>query len=387
MTVIHRPILRGTAVHAACVLAALSLVACSSSEGLLSSDKIDYRSASKTGKTNGLEVPPDLTQLSRDSRYQQSGGTVSASTFQSAAAAPSTSAAAPLAAVTPEAASGLRLARQGEERWLVTPLPPEQLWPQLESFWRERGFALAVDQPEVGVMETEWAENRAKLPQDVLRRTLGRVIDSLYDTGERDKFRTRVERTPTGTEVYVTHRGMAEVYNTQLRDTTMWQPRPSDRQLEVEMLQRIMAKLGAKEEQVQAAAAAVAAPQPARARIVEGQPAATLALDDGFDRAWRRVGLALDRSGFTVEDRDRANGVYFVRYIDPQIHGKGEPGFFGRLFSFGLGRKDAPEPSRLRVNVKAAGEGSILSVHDAQGAPENGETGQRIVRLLLDDLK
>ena len=385
MTVTHRPILRSTAVHAACVLAAF-LAGCTSTEGLLSGDKIDYRSASKTSKTNGLEVPPDLTQLSRDSRYQQSGGAVSASTFQSPATTQS-AAAVPLAAITPETASGLRLARLGEERWLVTPLPPEQLWPQLEAFWRERGFALAVDQPDVGVMETEWAENRAKLPQDVIRRTLGGVIDSLYDTGERDKFRTRVERTPNGTEVYVTHRGMVEVYNTQLRDTTMWQPRPSDRQLEIEMLQRIMGHLGAKEEQVQASAAAIAAPQTPRARIVEGQPAATLAMDDGFDRAWRRVGLALDRSGFTVEDRDRANGVYFVRYIDPQLLGKGEPGFFGKLFSFGLGRKEAQAPSRYRVSVKAAGEGSTVSVHDAQGAPENGETGKRIVRLLLEDLK
>ena len=385
MTAIHRPILRRTAVHAACVLAALQFTGCTSTEGLLSGDKIDYRSASKTSKTNGLEVPPDLTQLSQDSRYRQSGGTVSASTFQSATAAPAVTA--PLAAVTPDAASGLRLARLGEERWLVTPLTPEQLWPQLESFWRERGFALAVDQADLGVMETEWAENRAKLPQDVIRRTLGGIIDSLYDTGERDKFRTRVERTPTGTEVYVTHRGMVEVYNTQLRDTTMWQPRPSDRQLEIEMLQRIMAELGAKEEQVQASAAAIAAPQAPRARIVEGRPAATLAMDDGFDRAWRRVGLALDRSGFTVEDRDRANGVYFVRYIDPQILGKGEPGFFGKLFSFGLGRKEAPEPTRYRVNVEAAGDGTTVSIHDAQGAPENGETGKRIVRLLLEDLK
>lgn len=385
MTVIQRPILRSTAVRAACVLAALQLAGCTSTEGLLSGDKIDYRSASKAGKANGLEVPPDLTQLSRDSRYQQSGGTVSASTFQSAAPAP---AAAPLSAVAPDAANGLQLARAGEERWLVTTLTPEQIWPQLEAFWRERGFALAVDQPEVGVMETEWAENRAKLPQDVLRRTLGRVIDSLYDTGLRDRFRTRVERTPTGTEVYVTHRGMAEVYNTQMKDTTMWQPRPSDPQLEIEMLQRIMAALGAKEEQVQASTAAIASPPPPRARIVEGQAAATLRLDDGFDRAWRRVGLALDRSGFTVEDRDRAKGVYFVRYVEPEIQGKGEPGFFGKLFSFGLGRKDSdPKPSRYQVSVKAEGGDSLVSVHDAQGAPENGETGQRIVRLLVDDLK
>ncbi len=384
MTVLHRPILRSTAVRAACVLAALQLAGCTSTNGLLSGDKIDYRTAGGVAKADGLEVPPDLSQLTRDSRYQQSGGTVSASTFQSAA--PSTQASTPLSAVAPDAANGLRLARAGETRWLVTTLTPEQLWPQLQAFWRDRGFALAVDQPAVGVMETEWAENRAKLPQDVIRRTLGGLIDSLYDTGERDKFRTRIERTPSGTEVYITHRGMVEVYNTQLRDTTMWQPRPSDQQLEVEMLQRVMAHLGATEEQVAASAAAVAAPQAPRARIVEGRPSATLQLDEGFDRAWRRVGLALDRSGFTVEDRDRARGLYFVRYIEPDLHGKGEPGFFGRLFSFGS-KKDDATPSRYRVSVTADGAQSLVSVHNAEGGPENGETGRRIVRLLLEDLK
>jgi len=377
----HRPILRSTVVRAACVLAALQLAGCTSTN-LLSGDKIDYRTAGGVAKTDGLTIPPDLTQLSRNSRYQQTGAAVSASTFQSTS--PSTQVAAPLSAVAPEASGNLRLARLGEVRWLVTTLTPEELWPQLQSFWRDRGFALAVDQPAVGIMETEWAENRAKLPQDLLRRTLGGLIDSLYDTGTRDKFRTRIERTPEGTEVYVTHRGMEEVYNTQLEDSTIWQPRPSQPQLEIEMLQRIMAQLGATDEQVAASTAAVAAPQAPRARLVEGQPGATLQLDDGFDRAWRRVGLALDRSGFTVEDRDRAKGLYFVRYVDPAIHGKAEAGFFSRLF----GRKETDTSlSRYRVSVKGEGEQSLVAVQNVEGAPENGKTGQRIVRLLLEDLK
>lgn len=371
----------------AAALLASTLAACSSVENLMSGDKVDYRSAGAT-RERGLEVPPDLSQLSRDSRFQPTGGSVSAAQFQAGASAP---AAAPVnAGVAPKAVGDLRIERQGNERWLAVAMPPEQLWPQLQAFWKERGFVLSVDQPEAGVMETDWAENRAKLPQDPIRSTLGRVFDSLYSTGERDRFRVRVERSATGSEVYVVHRGMVEVYSGADKVTTVWQPRPSDPQLEAEMLQRLMLKLGAREDQARAAvtasgpAAATAAA--ARARLLEGQPASTLQVDDTFERAWRRVGLALDRSGFTVEDRDRAQGLYFVRYVDPAQAGKEEPGMLRRLFSFGRSRDDSG-PARYRVQVKGDGERSTVSVLNAQGQPESGDAGKRIVALLLDDLR
>jgi outer membrane protein assembly factor BamC len=122
----------------------------------------------------------------------------------------------------------------------------------------------------------------------------------------------------------------------------------------------------------------------ARARAVSGQPA-TMQVDEAFDRAWRRVGLALDRGGFTVEDRDRAGGLYFVRYVDPKSSGKADPGFFQKLFSFG--KSDAASPERYRIALKAEGERTQVTVQNSQGAPEGGEIGQRIVALLVEDLK
>jgi outer membrane protein assembly factor BamC len=366
--------------RAASLALALSLAGCSTFENMVSGDKVDYRSSG--GKTAGLEVPPDLTQLSRDSRYQQQSGTISASTFQAPSANPTIT-----ATVAPASQGELRIERTGNQRWIVTNMTPEQVWPQLQSFWKERGFNLASEQAEVGVMETDWAENRAKIPGDFIRNTLGRVIDSLYSTGERDKFRTRVERTATGSEIYISHRGMVEVYSNSQKDSTVWQPRPSDPQLEAEFLQRVMIRLGSKEEQAKTAVAAAATPQPARARLVEGQGAATLQVDDNFDRAWRRVGVALDRSGFTVEDRDRAQGIYFVRYINSSHTNKEEPGLLGRLFSFGKTKDDPTGLVKYRVVVKSDGDRSTVAVFNAQGGPENGEAGKRIVKLLVDDLK
>jgi outer membrane protein assembly factor BamC len=381
-------------VPATALALALSLAGCSSLENALGGDKVDYKSAA--AKTAPLEVPPDLTQLARDNRYQPQAGSVSASNFQNAAATGPAAAASGAQTVAPQQVGDVRIERQGSTRWLVTSQTPEQLWPQLRTFWTERGFNLAVDTPEAGVMETDWAENRANIPQDLIRRAIGKVFDSVYDSGLRDKYRTRVERTPQGTEIYISHRGMEEVVTGQAKDNTTWRQRPSDPGLEAEMLQRLMVKLGVKEQEARTAVAAAtpasgaapaqpAATGPARARVLSGQPAAALQVDEPFDRAWRRVGLALDRTGFTVEDRDRANGVYYVRYADPKQAGKEEPGFFSRLFG---GDKGSGAPQRYRIEVKrGTGEQTTVSVLNPQGAPDNGEVARQIVSLLVDDLK
>lgn len=370
-----RPLLQ-----AATLTAVFALAGCSSVESLVSGDKIDYRSQGQ--KTAGLEVPPDLTQLSRDSRYQQTGGAVSAAAFQASAATP----AAPQAATTvaPAAIGELRIERAGDTRWLSTPMTPEQLWPQLQGFWKDSGFVLVLDQPASGVMETDWAENRAKIPADAIRNTIGKVLDSIYSTGERDKFRTRVERTAAGgTEVYISHRGVEEVYSGARNESTVWQPRKPDPQLEAEFLARLMQRLGVKPETAKTAVAG-APSQAARARLVDGRPA-TMQVDDPFERAWRRVGLALDRGGFTVEDRDRTQGLYFVRYVDSAKSAQGgDRGFFSRLFG---SKDDGVSPTKYRISVKGDGERSIVAVLDAQGAPETGNTGKRIVSLLVEDLR
>lgn len=368
-----------------CILmVALALAGCSSVENLLAGDKIDYHS--NAVRTSGLEVPPDLTQLAKDARYQQPSGSVSASTFQSAAAA-SSAAPAP-SPVAPQAVGDMHIERLGNARWLSSTLPPEKLFPQVRQFWKDSGFVLVQDRPEAGVLETDWAENRAKLPGDIIRNTVGKVFDSAYSTGELDKFRTRIERTSSGgSDVYITHRGMQEVYVGQRKESTIWEPRPVDPQLEGEFLSRLMVKLGAKEEVAQAAVAQAAPAGPARARVLADRPAATLQVDDTFDRAWRRVGLALDRSGFTVEDRDRAQGLYYVRYVDPRFAGKETPNFLSRLFSFGKKKDDESQLARYRVSVKGEADKSTVSILDAKGAPENGAVGKRIIGLLVDDLK
>ncbi|WP_419187247.1 outer membrane protein assembly factor BamC [Caldimonas tepidiphila] len=363
-------------------LAVAAVAGCSSVGSALQGDRVDYRSAG--AKSVSLEVPPDLTQLAKEQRYQTDPGTgaVSASAYQ--AAPVGIPGASPTQQVAVQALGNARIERAGSQRWLVTALPPEQLWPQVRAFWLDNGFALSTEQPETGVMETDWAENRAKVSDGAIRNALSRVLGSLYSTGERDRFRTRIERAPGGgSEVYISHRGLEEVYTNAQRDTTRWQPRAADPQLEAEMLSRLLVKLGAKPEQAQSVVANAPQP-PQRARVVNtgGQPA--VQLDEGFDRAWRRVGLALDRSGFTVEDRNRAQGLYFVRYVAPDAADGEKPGVIGRL----LGRKAGEnQAQRYRIAVRGEGERSTVTVLDEKGGTAAARAAQRIVSRLADDLK
>jgi len=350
-------------------LCTLALSGCSTFQD----DKVDYTSAKRVST---LEVPPDLTQLNKETRFLVPGSVVTASGYQVAQPSQNMVTAA-------NTVGDVRIERAGNQRWLVVARPADKLWQPVRDFWQENGFVLTRDQENLGLMETDWAENRAKLPQDFIRNTLGKLLDSLYSTGERDKFRTRLERNAAGeTEIYVSHRGMQEVFTSTTKEQTIWQPRNPDPELEAEFLRRMMVKLGVSQEQAQAQLASGALPSKARLQETGGV-ARSVELDEGFDRAWRRVGLALDRTGFTVEDRDRAQGTYFVRYVEAVAQDK-DPGFLSRMF--GSSKKEA-QPVQYRVLVKSTDKLTTLSVLNAQGQPDSSAPAQSILKLLAQDLQ
>ncbi len=350
-----------------------ALTGCSTLSDITGGDKVDYRSGAI--KAPSLDVPPDLTQLSRDARYVVPGAAVTSSAYQVGQAAP-------VAAVTAVPSVGdVQVMRAGNQRWLLVKRPADKLWEPVRDFWRNSGFELAIEQQNLGIIETEYAENRAKLPQDLIRNLIGKLVDRLYSTGERDKFRTRLETTPEGyTEIFVSHRGMIEtvagaVGNGQI----VWQPRPADPELEAEFLRRLMLKLGVPAEQANAMASNDVKPG---ARLATVQDVPVVQIDDGFERAWRRVGLSLDRTGFTVEDRDRAQGLYFVRYVEPNADKK-DTGFFSKLFS----STPSNAPLKYQIAVRSQGQSTTVSVLSASGAPEASATTKRILQVIVDDLK
>ena len=363
--------------------AALLLAGCET-VSLSAGKKIDYKSISSGP---ALEIPPDLTSPQFDDRY-----TV---TTASGAAARDASRPAQESQIAQNQTPEARVVRAGTERWLVVKASPEQAWTTTRQFWIDSGFVLAVEQPTQGIMETDWAENRADIPQDWLRRTTGKVMDLFYTTYKRDKFRTRLERgnEPGTMEIYLSHRGMEQVPTTKIDNSSpaafAWALMPPDPELEAEMLTRMLVRFGTPQLQAAAAVAASTGPQQQdRARVTksaDGVP--QLVVDDSFDRAWRRVGLALDRVGFTVTDRDRSTGLYFVRYADPEVdmaRKDRESGFLSKLMFW----KDTTEkPEQYRIKVEESPPASLVTVQDPKGVPDKAPSAERILGLLRDQLK
>jgi outer membrane protein assembly factor BamC len=368
------------------VLASVLLLGGCSSLNEWIEGKVEYKT---TATLPPLEVPPDLTSPTRDNRYTvpetgRSGATLSGYQAERRDVRPGGA-----SMVVLPAPERMRVERAGTQRWLVVEETPERLWPVIKDFWQENGFLVKLELPDIGVMETEWAENRARIPQGGARGILSRAFDQLYSSSERDKYRTRLERTADGkaTEIYISHRGMVEVYTSAgdpqsgAPGDTRWQPRNTDPELEAEFLKRLMVRLGTQQEQARTAAANPQSEN--RAEIRKGLDGAdSLQVHEPFDRVWRRVGLALDRVGFTVEDRDRQKGIYFVRYADPELE-KDTRGVFARIFS----TESRVKAEQFRVQITQAGTSSQVNVLGKDGAAASSRTAQRIISLLHEQLR
>ena len=361
-------------------LSALALISCKS---VTSNDTVDYKSSGAVRGPN-LSYPPDLITAQADRRYIVQDGTATMSEYNAAVKK-----SAQMRTNVMTGIPGMRIAKDGERRWLVVEKPAPELYPQVKDFWQENGFLLVVDSPSTGIMETDWAENRAKIAQDFIRSAIGGALDSLYDTGERDKYKTRLEVTKPGeTEIYITQRGAIEKCTTDTTGaclSTIWTPRPNDPELEAVFLARLMERLGMTQEQAKAMVAAPLGPKTPKAKFVqEGNNKGYIELSAGFDRSWRDIGLALDRSNFTVEDRNRSQGVYFVRYVNAKDVGDSK-GFFSNLFS---SKDDSKlQAKKYQVIVKSTGENSSnVYVQDADGKPENTPAGFQLLTLLTEQL-
>lgn len=294
--------------------------------------------------------------------------------------------AAKVTALLPEL-SNVRVERNGDKRWLVVDASPEEVWPRARAFWLEGGMLLKMEDPSIGIMETEWVENRADIPQGFIRRFLEKISTRLYAATTRDKFRVRLERGPNQgmTEVYLSHRGAEEVA---YGDSTLWQPRPSDPELEAEMLNRMLVFFGVTEQSANRMLARQSERIERAHMVRQSDGVTTLALDEDFSRAWRRTGLALDRVGFTVEDRDRSRGLYYVRYVDPlkDVKEEEEEGWLSKLKFWG--DDEVPEgPDSYLISLVGEGTTTQVVVLNTEGERETSSTADRILSLLHEQLR
>ena len=360
-------------------------------------NKNEYKGASARA-VQPLEVPPELSRPTVDDRYAipDARAQTTYSTYSQRGSVPAVPGAPDARTVLPKI-EGARLERAGDQRWLVVKGDPAAVWPIARDFWIENGYALVKEEPNTGILETEWFEDKSKIPQDIVRRTVGRVAPNLWSTPRRDKYRTRLEKGSEfgTTEIFVSNRNVEEIFADGNQDRTVWQSRAPDSHAEAEMLQKLLVKIGTQQAVAQAQATQVASAKPAAGAAAEARNASLqgsqLVVNDSFDRAWRRVGLALDRVGFTVEDRDRSKGIFFVRYIDPEKdlapRKSDEKGFFDKLKFWKTDSNPGKQPA-YRIHVADAGASmSQVVVQDDKGAADQSSTGKKILTLLYDQLK
>lgn len=373
----------------ACALS-VALAGCSLFGSKSASDDAVYKTEAK--RDAPLDVPPDLAPLGKDDKFGLPEG-ASANALRSAASA---SATAQTVSVT---GAHARLMRDGAQRWLAVDVPPEKAYLVVKEFWPSVGMRLQLDEPTLGIVETDWQEKRPSVPSGLIQRTLDLVLESVTSTGLKDQYRTRIERTPTNTsEIFITHRGLEEVYSNNNKTTTTWQPRPRDPELEAEMLQRLLVRFESGDSTVVASAAsdksvpgatagkdaATVTVLPSVSHVVKESDGSHLEVEEPFDRAWRRVGLALDRGSFTVEDRDRTKGLYYVRYLDPDYlaQQKAKRGFFARIFD----SDPKVDAQQFRVALLTEGDRTAVRVQDKDGHPESSATGDRILQQINDQM-
>jgi outer membrane protein assembly factor BamC len=388
----------------------------------------DYKGA---GRSKPLEVPPDLTSVNSSDAYSVPGGTTTYNTYNQAQEGQEVG----VEKVLPTS-EGVRMEKAGAQRWLVVNASAEKIWPAVREFWIDQGFAVRVENPDTGVMETEWIEADAIKAQDD-KKNIGekfdRWLDKLSGLADRRKFRTRLERGELEgtTEIYMTHRtvssapddGKNEVQTQLGKIDTGYRfeggkqenkAEENDGDLDAELLRRLMVKLGVEEKRAQQIVANPVVEK--RADVVkESDSSVTLNLNDTYDRGWRRVGLALDRIGFVIEDKDRASGLFFVRYADVDIDDgpKKKKGLFDTLafwnddeeienkskpkdektiidkLQFWKGDEGKTDPAKqYRIKLTETETGATrVNVVDAENKRNRSSTANRIISLLYDQLK
>jgi len=369
------------------------LAGCSSVnvDEVLPDKSVEYKRETQAGRN--LEVPPDLTSGRVNDRMSVpdnfSGVPTNYSEYVTDQKIRGTNGGV-------RASSGLVLAkspnievkRDGDARWLVVEGPAEQIWDRVIAFWQDNGILLEEQDPSVGVMRTSWLENRATISRDLITDTIRRAFDGLYETGTRDQYRVRFEQADTNhTEIYMTHFGMEEKLvgsGADKGDSTVWTTRPRDPGLEGVMLRRMMVFLGAAEERATAQLKADAKRQKTRSQLIKGRDGAKLVISEEFSRSWRLVGLALDRVGFAVEDRDRSAGVYYVRYSDPAADTE-QGGILSSLKFWGDEKTD--KKTQYQIKVALDGNNTAVTVLNEKGAPDQSNTGKRILSLLKEQIR
>jgi outer membrane protein assembly factor BamC len=265
--------------------------------------------------------------------------------------------------------AAVHLEKEGAQRWLVVSGPVEQVQQRVKDFLVQQGYSFAKETP--GLLETEWRGGSET-------HVGGDELDAALQAGLRNKFKLRIEpgSSAATSEVRIEHYGLQRVT---VDGKPEWQPRVADATAAAEMLDRLHDFLVS--EGIQPAPVE-RLPEVKNRINVDAQGKATLQLHEGFDQAWHRVGLALGRGGFLIDDRNRSEGIYVIR-LGTAFKEDRKAGFFGRLFGSNGGDPD----EQYHVAVKGNDEDTKVVVQFPGGGPVTTSIGRRILERLQEKME
>ena len=348
----------------------LNLMACSSSPEW----KGNYSEDNSEKWSGKLDVPPDLSQPDLTSNFLLPNIASDGSTYSAYKNTEYKG-----DKVAPASLRGIKVFRDGKNQWLEINATAEKLWPELRVFFTKVGFEIKREDKKIGIMETNWLENRVTLSDGFF----SKILNWISSSGVRDKYRVRLEKTNKAnvTRLFITHQGLQEKGSENSTGSGIkiwWERRPSDPELEAEMYQRFLIFRDMDKTSVKKLVAKIDAKE--RTKIIEKDGMTILQVGEGFDRTWRRVGIALDRIGLFVDDRNRSGGLYYLRITDDfKAKIKEEKNWLASLFS----SNTVKLKERYLLRVADENDKTIISIYETSGAKPD----IRLVRQFLTDLK
>lgn len=345
------------------VALALSLVGCESFNIFGGDDPAEKRA-------ERLQLPPDLSDTEFSNQLEIPGD--NAKTYSAYAAGASD-------ALGGDPASAVRVRRAAGQRWLEIDAAPSQVWRWVKDYLELNSIDLVREAPRLGIMQTEWLTYGTPVPASVFAPTVKQPGDAQVA----DQYMIRLERgvDGDGTEVYVAHRRIAR----QDPSVDYWEGRDADPFFEAELLRGLMIYVGVQERTATQRVAAAEARE-SQARLTRADDGTVqLLLEDRIYTAWRRVGLALDRVGFAVEDRDRAAGRYYIRYDRNAESGPKEKNFFEWIAFW----RDDPDSLQVyAVSLAQSGDNqTLVQVTGEDGGAVEAEVAERILALIQEQLR
>ena len=344
----------------------------------------DYKTANLHRQ---LDIPPDLTTPQSNDEYSvpQVGGTTYSQYSQYAdnhvqPAVQQQPVLAPTPGVLPGSNEAV-LKRDGNTFWLSVKLPAQQVWPVVEAFWKKQGYSLILKDPSTGVMQTDWRSSHLKAPQGELDKVLGNLFGNDL-TGEMSMYTTRLERDINSdtTEIYISYHGAIEANGNE----SGWRALPPDPQSELGELMNLLQGFGVRKAEANIQLTQInAVNQPYAIMVNHGS---SLIIKEGFKNTWRRIGLALDREDFIVENRNKASGIYYVKYKH-ELPSHIDNSWLSKIEFWKTTSPKNMVFGQYHVKVTGDKQSSLIQIQDVSGYPLNNDVARKIVALLDNQLK